>query len=814
MDRYLCIHCHFYQPPRENPWLEFVELQESAYPYHDWNERITAECYAANTASRILDEKGRISRIVNNYSRISFNFGPTLLSWMEVNSPDVYAAILDADRKSQAHFSGHGSAIAQCFNHIIMPLANRRDKETQMIWGIRDFESRFGRSPEGMWLPETAVDIETLEVLADHGIEYTILAPHQARQTRRQGRQWRNVEGGKIDPKQPYFMQLPSGKKISLFFYDGPISRAVAFEQLLSSGEHFAHRLVSGFTERRYPQLMHIATDGETYGHHHPHGDMALAYALSYVESEGLAKITNYGEFLELHPPTHEVEIIENTSWSCAHGVERWKSNCGCNSGREGWHQHWRQPLRHALDYLRDDIAGPFEVRGRELVHDPWAARNDYIGPVLDRSWDNVNDFLQKHQTHELTHEEQVEVLSMMEMQRHALLMYTSCGWFFDELSGIETVQVIEYAARAIQLATKLFGDHREQRFVEMLAYAPTNISEYLNGAEIYFKFAKPAMVDLLGVGAHYAISALFRGFEQHSAIYSYEVDLLDSRTLQSGRMQFAIGRAAIRSRITRQDADVTLGVLHLGDNNLIAGVREFRGELAYEQLLRDAESAFARVDIPDSIRALDRHFDQTAYSLKSLFKDERRRVVGMLLTSVVNEAEAMYRQIYDSHASLMRFLAEIHMPFPRVLSATSEFVVNASLKRAFEDEPLDLGRIASLLDAARRENLNLDVPGLSYALTGRINSLMQAFAAMPEDMETLERMNQIFTTIQSLPFRLNLWKVQNLYYGMTLTLYPQMAAKQDARSRQWVRLFTELGGKLGISLRSLPAPQPQAAVA
>jgi hypothetical protein len=558
---------------------------------------------------------------------------------------------------------------------------------------------------------------------------------------------------------------------------------------------------VSGFTERRFPQLMHIATDGETYGHHHPHGDMALAYALSYIESKDLAKITNYGEFLEKHPPTHEVEIIQDTSWSCAHGIERWRSNCGCNSGREGWNQNWRQPLRNALDFLRDDIATPFEQRGRELVADPWQARNHYINVVLDRSPLNLDDFFRRHQTHELRESEQEELLSMLEMQRHAMLMYTSCGWFFDELSGLESVQVIQYAARAIQLAVEIFGDHREEKFMELLAQAPTNIPEYQNGAEIYRRFAKPAMVDLPGVGAHYAISALFRGFEQHSSIFAYEVDLLDSRTLQSGRMQLAIGRAGIRSKITRHHAEVTFGVLHLGDNNLIAGVREFRGQEQYETLLSDCERAFANVDVPDSIRALDRHFGQTGYSLKSLFKDERRRVVSILLASVVNEAEAMYRQIYDNHASLMRFLSDIPMAFPKVLSVTSEFVINAALRRAFEDEPLDLGRIASLLDAARRENLNLDHAGLSYSLTGRVNSLMQAFAAMPEDTDTLVRMNAVFDMVRTLPFKPDLWKVQNLYYGATQTLYPRMAARADQYAQEWVRQFQQLGEKLGLAV-------------
>ena len=322
--KYICIHGHFYQPPRENAWLEAVEVQDSAHPYHDWNRRITVECYSANVYSRILDDAGRIEKIVNNYEKISFNFGPTLLAWMEIHAPDVYQAVLEADKRSMARYSGHGSALAQAYNHMIMPLAHERDKHTQVLWAIRDFEYRFGRRPEGMWLPETAVDLETLEVLADQGILFTILSPDQAAQTRGlEDTDWCDVSDGAIDPKVPYLQQLEGGGTMTLFFYDGPISRAVAFEGLLKNGEAFAERLVSGFADQETPQLLHIATDGESYGHHFPHGDMALAYALHYIESQDLAQLTNYGEFLEKCPPTQEVQIKENTSWSCAHGVAR-----------------------------------------------------------------------------------------------------------------------------------------------------------------------------------------------------------------------------------------------------------------------------------------------------------------------------------------------------------------------------------------------------------------------------------------------------------------------------------------------------------
>jgi len=326
MQRFVCIHGHFYQPPRENPWLESVELQDSAAPFHDWNERITAECYGRNTAARIFDGEGRIDEIVNNYSRISFNFGPTVLTWMKDKMPWVHDAIVEADKKSQERFSGHGSAIAQNYNHMIMPLANDRDKETQVLWGIRDFEHRFGRKPEGMWMAETGADTPSLEILAAHGIKFTILSPFQAKSIRKiDDRDWTDANGARIDPTRPYLVNLPSGKSINVFFYDAPVSQAVAFEKLLDSGEKFAHRIAGAFSaDPDRDQLVHIATDGESYGHHHRWGEMALAYSLKFIEGEKLAKLTVYGEYLEKHPPS-----LKRKSTREAPGVVRTVSGAG-----------------------------------------------------------------------------------------------------------------------------------------------------------------------------------------------------------------------------------------------------------------------------------------------------------------------------------------------------------------------------------------------------------------------------------------------------------------------------------------------------
>src|SRR5579864_1219110 len=563
--RYVCVHGHFYQPPRENPSLEAIELQDSAYPYHDWNERITSECYAPNGLSRILDGEQRIVQLVNNYSQISFNFGPTLLSWIESKASKVYEALRQADKSSQERFSGHGSAIAQAYNHMILPLANCRDRVTQVKWGLRDFEHRFGRSPEGMWLPETAVDTHTLEALAANGIKYTILAPRQAKRIRKRGSLiWQDVTGDRVDPSRAYLVRLPSRKTINVLFRSGPISQGVAFERLLDNGQRFADRLMSGFSDaRQWPQLVHIATDGESYGHHHRFGEMALSYALHHIETNKLAELTNYGQFLERYPADHFAEIVDHTSWSCVHGVERWRSNCGCNSGgHAGWTQEWRAPLRAALDWLRDSLAPVYERKAAALLKDPWKARDEYIRVILDRSKDNVNRFLAEHGTHTLDAAEQVSTLKLLEMQRHAMLMYTSCGWFFDELSGLETVQVIQYAANAIRLAQDFTDGDIEAQFLERLSTAKSNLAEHGDGKQIYEKWVKPALVTTAQVAGHYAISSLFESYGERTTIYCYEVEREDYSLEVEGKHKLAIGRARFSCEITRETAFQGFGVL------------------------------------------------------------------------------------------------------------------------------------------------------------------------------------------------------------------------------------------------------------
>lgn len=806
MERYICIHGHFYQPPRENPWLEAIEIQETANPYHDWNKRITAECYATNSKSRILDDQKRIESIVNNYAKISFNFGPTLLSWMENEARDVYEAILEADRESRKNFSGHGSAIAQVYNHVIMPLANTRDKTTQILWGIRDFEHRFDRSPEGMWLPETAVDLESLEIMAELGIVFTILAPHQAGRVRLIGEEkWQDVEPGRVDTSMPYALPLPSGRSINLFFYNGPIARAVAFEKLLSNGEFFAQRLMGGFRDGEdRPQLVHIATDGESYGHHHRFGDMALAYALQSIENDQHANLTNYGEYLVHHAPTHEVEIHENTSWSCSHGVERWRSDCGCNTGAHpGWRQTWRSPLRATLDWLRDELVRVYEENAVGLVKDPWAARDDYIGIILERSNEKTGSFITDCAVKSLNDEQRIQLLKLLEMQRHAMLMFTSCGWFFDDLSGIETVQVIQYAARAIQLAQEISGQEVEVPFLERLKEAKSNSPEYGNGLNIYEAIVRPAMADLKKVAAHHAMCSLFEELNPQAAVYCYRVEEEESQVFESGKARLILGKARFISVITGESALLCFGAVHLGDHNLTCGVSECSVTEEETARLMAISEPFKSSDFPETIRRMDRFFGDAPYGLKSLFRNEQRKILYEILENTLTEAESVYRHLYEDHAPLIRFLKDSGVSAPGLLKMAAELVVNTGLQRAFEYGDFDSEHIQGLLEEARTEGLSLDDTALEYAFRKTLEIIAEAFSSHPEEIARLQGLADAVEILRLLPFQVNLWKVQNIYYDILQSVLPDMqkrAVQGDRNATDWITQIEALGDKLSVA--------------
>jgi alpha-amylase/alpha-mannosidase (GH57 family) len=868
----VCVHGHFYQPPRENPWLETVEVQESASPYHDWNDRITAECYAPNGASRIQDIEDRIIKIVNNYSRMSFNFGPTLLSWLADNAPRAYRMILDADAASAQRFSGHGSAMAQVYNHIIMPLASPRDAITQIRWGVADFESRFGRKPEGMWLAETAVNRGVLDLMAREGIKFTVLAPIQCARVRRMAARsaaanaamlspegadsagmaldpgprsapgdWIGTPDATVDPTQAYLVELDEGRTINVFFYNGPGSRAIAFEGLLNSGEVFGRRLLDGFHPNsndnpERAQLSHVATDGESYGHHHKHGEMALSYALQWIEAEGHAQLTNYGEFLEKFPPLWEAEVAEDTSWSCIHGVERWRSDCGCNGGKPGWNQRWRRPLRDALDYLRDATAPLAEKLAEGLLLDLWATRDAYIAVVLDRSPAAMDLFLAQHAARPLSIEERITVLELLELERHTQLMYTSCGWFFDEISGIETVQIIAYAGRVLQLAADLFGEPGralEPRFLNILAQAKSNVPEIGDGAEVYRRYVTGMKIGLEQVGAHYAISSIFRNYPEDGEIFCFDVHRYSHEVFASGRGKVALGRARVRSHITEQTEDICFAVLHLGDQNLSAAVKPYgpEDELPFAAFSDEVRSSIRRANLPDVIRLIDRFFapkelppassgehDQsssTSYSLTSLFADEQHRILRTILNQTLSEMEESLRNIYEDHASLLHYLTESGMAAPPALALAASFALNASLRRALDADNFDPAEVHSLLVRAEGDQVKLDTTLLSFTAGQRMKRAMVRLevagaasapsAVLPAHPATTNALHVAITiaqTLATLPFEVNLWQAQNIWND--LLRKNEDTDRLPESTPEWKEGFRKLGLALNIDVDRL----------
>lgn len=806
MHRYICIHGHFYQPPRENPWLNEVELQDSAYPYHDWNHRITAECYARNSASRILDHQGRIVDIINNYSRISFNFGPTLLEWMEKEAPEVYQAILNADKESMRRFNGHGSAIAQVYNHVIMPLANERDKQTQVIWGIKDFEARFGRKPKGMWCGETAVNTETLEVLVEHGIEFTILSPYQAKSVRKIGDvKWDDATGARVDSRNAYICNLPSGKSINIFYYDGPISQGIAFEGLLNNGEAFANRLLGRLERNNKPQLLNIATDGETYGHHHRYGEMGLSYCLHHIEEHNLAKLTIYADFLEKFPPLYETQIIENSSWSCAHGIERWRSNCGCHTGgNHGWHQEWRGPLRKTFDWLRDTLIPIFEHGMLEFVEDPWQVRNDYIHVLRNRSQENVDNFLKKQTIKALSQQDKVRILKLLEMQYHALLMYTSCGWFFDEVTGIETMQDVLYAARALQLAEEITGEDLEPTFIQYLNKVPSNIKAYDSAAHAYLKVVRPAIVTLLRVGAHFAVSSIFAKDPEKIKLYSYTAKADHYENFKAGKHTLAIGKILIQSEVTWEQNEISFAVLHLGDHNLFGGVREYLDPESFDQMRKDIYASFRKGNVPGIIVLMDKHFGTHNYSFWHLFKDDQKKILDDVLEYNNIGVEGLFRQIYDNNYPIMQAIKELNMPLPKPLKIPVDFIINSKLEKIIKANPIDIKELSATIEESQRLSVDIDDLTLSFITGERLTKIMDELSKDPHDFSCLKMAVNLLLETKKLHIHLDAWEAQNIIFFMGKKYYPQFFNQKeqgDFQAEMWCNLFSTLCENLNVSV-------------
>lgn len=803
--KYVCIHGHFYQPPRENPWLDTIEVQDSAAPYHDWNARITAECYWPNAAARLLGPKDRIAAIVNNYASLSFNFGPTLTAWFARREPELLTQIIAADRLSQAQHAGHGNAIAQVYGHAILPLATPRDKETQVAWGVQEFVHRFGRRPEGMWLPETAVDVPTLETLATHGMRFTILAPHQAKRVRSLGHSaWQDVNADSVETCRPYLCRLPSGKQIVLFFYNAALARGVAFERLLDSGDRLLERLLAAFhSDTDEPQLVHLATDGETYGHHHRFGEMALAFALHELEQRGLVRITNYGEYLTLHPPRWEVEIHENTSWSCAHGVERWRADCGCHSGsHSGWTQQWRAPLRAALDWLQERIDVLFVQQAAGLLRDPWAARDAYIDVLLERTPERISAFCQQHAGRALIPGEQTSMLRLLEMQHHRLLMFTSCGWFFDEISGLEATQILRYAARVMEFA-KAWEPSLEAEFVDRLRLALSNLREIGHGGQVYLQKVKPSRVDFPRVVANQVICRMLEPGQYQATLPTLRCTRTDYEEDAYGATALAIGRMTVMSQATLEAQEFAFATLKFSDHDVHCVVSDHLVGAKYTRTKEELLGIFSRHSLSEVVRALDRQFGETYYTARDLLLDDRRRVLAQVSEGVLERLEATYLQLYRENRRLMEYLYELDIPLPQGFTLAAGFLVNRSLSRAVTTlvtKESDGEAIEEILTEARKWRVPLATSGVEVQLCNAVEAHIAALLSDPLSGQVLTALH-LLEIGERLGIVLNLWWAQTVFAQVCHRHLRSLLSRRrhEEPVAHQVTLLRRLGERLGF---------------
>jgi len=680
----LVIHGHFYQPPRENPWTGLVDREPSAAPFHDWNARIHHECYRPNGFARIYDDAGAIVRIVDNYRRMSFNFGPTLASWLEEHEPATYRRVLDADRASVVEHGGHGNALAQAYNHAILPLMNDRDLKTQVRWGLADFRHRFGRPAEGMWLPETACDRRTLATLIDEGVRFTVLAPGQAARVKL-GDRWHEANG--LDPRRPYRFMHPdgSGRQLAVFFYDGAISTAIAFEGLLTSSRAFVDRLerASGGAGT----LVHAVTDGESYGHHHRHGERCLAYALTTEAPRRGFWVTNYGELLDHLPPREEVDIAlgpdgRGSSWSCAHGVGRWYRDCGCHTGgKHGWNQRWRTPLRLALDLLRDEAARFYESAAGDLVDDAWALRDEHVTVVSDRLA-NRRAFLDRHGLRRRDDATRARLFALLDQQRSAMTMYTSCGWFFSDVAGLEATQVLRYAGRLVDQLREEGGPDPEARMLELLAEAHSNHPERGTGADVYREAVARSRATRPVVAAHVSMRRFVGDGLVTSRAGSHRYTVESERLEEGGRMRLCLSHLKLADETTERSAEYACCAMHFGGIDLHCLVKPYPGEESFAGASERIVKALRTGSLLTVLRIAQEELGPDAYGIEHVLPSDREAISAALFSTLRDSYAAHFEAMYADSQSTIASFRQAGLPMPPELRAAAEL----ALGRRFED--------------------------------------------------------------------------------------------------------------------------------
>jgi alpha-amylase/alpha-mannosidase (GH57 family) len=783
---FLVVHGHFYQPPRENPWIEEIELEESAYPFPNWNARITRECYTPNTCARIRDEQLRDLDIVNNFRYINFNIGPTLISWLAANAPVTYERILAADRESVARL-GFGNAIAQVYNHIIMPLANVRDRETEILWGLRDFAFRFQRQADAMWLPETAVNLEVLRDLVNHGMRYVILSPWQAKRIRPlTGGYWQDVSSGNIDTTKPYRCFVDTDKRdaaskkfIDIFFYDGQTAAGLSFGDLLKESVRMLDNLGTRLSpDRSRPQLLNVATDGETFGHHKPFYEMGLAYALSRLCPERGWQVTNYRAFLEVLQPFQEVEISlgpqgEGTAWSCAHGLGRWQRDCGCNTGGEaGWNQKWRAPLRRAFNFLNEKLAVIFAQAGSRYLKDPWAARNDYIEVILNRSEDSRNAFFRQHASGPLSPADQIQVLKLLEMERHVLLMYTSCGWFFSDLAGLETLQVLKYAARALQLGQQFSTEDLEAPFLAILQEARSNRAEMGSGRDLYLNKIRPAIITFPKLVNQFSISLLNNPQRQQVfSIYHYHPELLDYEEKSQAGLDLALGRVKLTSGITLNNETLGYATLFLGSYLYRTQVKAGQTETEFDNMVAVLFKALEQAP-EDIVNTLASFFGSEYYSVRDMFKREKRDILKNSLQNILDETDLELLRSFTEAQPLLFTMTEEGFVIPPVFHLAATTALSRRIMQILyswavgDEEHLPKRDLADIISISQKLNIQLkdDPAGKLFA-----SILEQRLVALAHDfcMSKALNVDNLLSLGAELPLEVDIMEAQNLFFHL-----------------------------------------------
>ena len=806
---FLTVHGHFYQPPRENPWLEAIEQQDSALPFHDWNERINNECYNPNSVSKIVNSKNQILNVVNNYEYISYNFGPTLLSWMEEFAPLAYERVIKADINSRRAHNGHGNAIAQVYNHMIMPLANERDKQTQVKWGIKDFEYRFGRKPEGIWLAETACDDDTLRVLVENDIKFTILSPYQAQKIRKEGEKtWQDVSWGNIDPARSYryYIKSAPGKYIDLFFYDGAISRSVAFDELLTDGNKFVNRLKDGISDlRNYPQLVNIATDGESYGHHTKFGDMALAYAMKLRVKDAGFIVTNYAEYLEKYKSDWEVEIKPVSSWSCSHGVGRWSDDCGCSTGgHPGWNQKWRKPLRQALDYLRDEMTTLYQKQGKKFFKNPQETRDNYISVIMDRSDISVKNFQDEYFLDDLTDEQKVKAMELLEIQRQAMLMYTSCGWFFSEISGIETVQIMKYAARVMQLAKSFMKKDLETPFLEILNEAKSNIPEFGTGKDVYEKFVKPSIVTSKQIVSLWAISSLYTDIEDEENVYCYKINKHSYKSVTKGNSKLVIGHIEVESKVTLEKSNMIFALLQFSGGDFHCAIKEYSDD--FETIQKELVRTYLVSPLTEIIRTIDNYFGKEYFTLKDIFIEERRKILQTMLKGKLQIFANTYESMYDEGKGSIYQMQTLGLDIPKEFKISAQYVLTKQFNELFIESRgfLDADIIQQASDLnfeAKRIGIEIDKEPTSKIFSKKIaqniNRLSYAL-----DLQQVDATLDLLDCIAKLEIKVDIAEAQSYYFSKIVTNMEEIIQKISCQAdRDLIVMLFEIGEDLNINM-------------